>query len=130
MSSEVFDPKKQLVTLTVNAQEHFRDYIKNKGGVGVRLGVKKMGCSGLGYVTEVIDQVPENHTVLEFDEISVYVDNDAILYLSGLVVDFVKKEMGLSQLVYHNPNESARCGCGESFTIAPSDSNPYIKEND
>lgn len=129
MTSETFDPKKELITLTISAQKHFREYVQAKGGIGIRLSVKKMGCSGFGYVTEVIHEVPSEHSKLEFDGVDVYLDHQAMKYLLGLTIDFVKQPMGLSQLVYHNPNESARCGCGESFTVAPTDHNPYV-END
>lgn len=119
MTIETFDPKKQLVNLTISAQKHFRDYMKTEGGIGIRLGVKKMGCSGMAYVTEVIKEIPKNHQQIEFDEINLYVDEKAIGYLNGLMIDYVKRDLGLSQIIYNNPNETARCGCGESFSIAP-----------
>ncbi|MCF6767915.1 iron-sulfur cluster assembly accessory protein [Thiotrichales bacterium 19S11-10] len=121
MVSEIFDPKKQLVQLTESAQNHFREFITANKGIGIRIGVKKMGCSGLGYVTEVVHEIPKDHIELVFNGLNVYLDNQAIIYLSGLIIDYITQSMGLTKLVYHNPNESARCGCGESFTVMPTD---------
>ena len=116
---EEFDPNDEaLLTVTPAATKHFLKCISDhKDASGIQLTVKKTGCSGLSYVTQVVGKAPENHELIEIDGIQYYMDEKAKPFLKGMVLDFMKKDLGLSQLVYHNPNESARCGCGESFTI-------------
>jgi iron-sulfur cluster assembly protein len=116
---EEFDPNDEaLLIVTPAATKHFMKCISNhENALGVELTVKKTGCSGLTYVTQVVSHTPQNHELIEIDGIRYYMDEKARPFLKGLVLDFLKKDLGLSQLVYHNPNESARCGCGESFTI-------------
>ncbi|MFZ9034560.1 MAG: HesB/IscA family protein [Francisellaceae bacterium] len=115
---EKFDPKAQkTVTVSDSAAAHFKRYLEQKGGIGIEITVKKTGCSGLQYVLEATDVIPDNHELCRFQEVDFYVDLVAFRYLNGLEIDYVKQDLGLSKLVYHNPNEAARCGCGESFTI-------------
>ncbi len=116
---EEFDPgQDELLKVTPAAGGHFKKCLsEHENAVGIQLTVKKTGCSGLSYVTQVVSEVPEKHELIEFDGVTYYMDKKAKPFLQGLVLDYMKKDLGLSQLVYHNPNESARCGCGESFTI-------------
>lgn len=114
---ETFDPNLIEVTITEKAAKHFKRFIENnQGATAIQITVKKTGCSGLAYVVNPISEKPENHRETQQHGIVLYVDQTASM-LHGLEIDYQTQEMGLSQLVYHNPNEKARCGCGESFTI-------------
>ncbi len=111
-----------MITLTDAAVAHIKNMLaKKENGMGFRLSVKKTGCSGYSYVPEIIEQAKENdiHFVAQND-LHVYVDSTHENLLQGLVVDYVAEEhAGLKhkRLVFINPNEKTRCGCGESFTI-------------
>jgi iron-sulfur cluster assembly protein len=105
------------VTLTEAAARHVARYITKRGkGVGVRLGVKTTGCSGMAYKLEYADEVaPEDH-VFEGHGVKVLVDPKSLPYLEGTQLDFVRE--GLNEgFRFNNPNEKDRCGCGESFRI-------------
>jgi iron-sulfur cluster assembly protein len=107
-----------VITLTENAVQHAKQALEKRGkGIGVRIGTKRNGCSGLAYTLEYIDQEPEGF-LFEFDNdgIKVYVDPKDYVYLDGLTMDYVKK--GLNEgFEFSNPNEKGRCGCGESFSV-------------
>lgn len=105
------------ITLTEAAANRVRTFLKNRGkGVGLRLGVRPSGCSGMAYVLEFADSVEDNDTVFEFGDVKVIVDNKSLLYLDGTELDFTKE--GLNEgFKFNNPNVAAQCGCGESFTV-------------
>lgn len=105
------------ITLTESAAAHIRRQLDKRGrGVGLRLGVKRVGCSGLAYTMDYADAVAENDSVFEAHDAKVVVDREALAYLDGTRVDFRKE--GLSEAFrFENPNVSATCGCGESFSI-------------
>lgn len=112
------DPQKKAITLSDSALAHVQQKIKQRGaGIGLRLGVKKTGCSGLAYVVDYVDQANDDDLTFPVNaQLSIYVDNMSFPYLQGTHVDFVKQ--GLSErFVFQNPNEAAACGCGESFTV-------------
>jgi iron-sulfur cluster assembly protein len=105
------------VTLTDRAAEHVQRYIAKRGkGVGLRLGVKTTGCSGLAYKLEFADEIaPEDHT-FESNGVRVLIDPKSLAYLDGTELDFVRE--GLNEgFKFNNPNEKDRCGCGESFNV-------------
>jgi iron-sulfur cluster assembly protein len=106
------------ITLTENAARHIRNQLAKRGkGVGLRLGVKSVGCSGLAYTMDFADAVGANDAAFESHEAKVIVDRDALRYLDGTKVDFRRE--GLSEsFKFDNPNVTAECGCGESFSIA------------
>lgn len=87
-----------------------------KDAVGLRLAVKPTGCSGLTYKMEFAREIEATDAVLEFDDVRLVVDPSAAVFLSGTEVDFVEDRLG-SSFKFNNPNEKARCGCGESFTV-------------
>lgn len=107
-----------MITLTEAAVQHTKEFLEKRGkGIGIRIGTKRNGCSGLAYVLEYVDQEPEEF-IFQFDNdgIKVFVDPKDYVYLNGLKMDYVKK--GLNQgFEFTNPNESGRCGCGESFSV-------------
>lgn len=99
-------------------------YIKKmlaKGGVGFRLSVKKTGCSGYSYLPSIIDKEnPQDIRMRIADDLNIFIDSTWLHLLQHLQVDYVEEEkQGLKQkrLVFINPNEESRCGCGESFHI-------------
>lgn len=94
--------------------------LAKKNGVGFRLSVKKTGCSGYSYLPSILDNINDKDMLLEKNGVKIYIDTTWLHLLNGLVVDFIEEEKsGLKQkkLVFTNPNESSRCGCGESFHI-------------
>ena len=104
----------ELSDIAASRVQHFLD---NRGkGIGLRLGVKTTGCSGLAYVIEFVDEVGENDEVFESKGIKVVVDKKSLLFLDGTEVDFAK--VGLQEgFQFKNPNAKDACGCGESFTV-------------
>jgi iron-sulfur cluster assembly protein len=110
----------QVITLTDAAVEHIKKMLlQNAKGIGFRLSIKKTGCSGYAYVPDIIEVV--NPTDLHFSQkgLEVFVDPACVDFVKELVIDYVADNIGLKQkrLVFINPNEKNRCGCGESFTI-------------
>ncbi|MEN9502967.1 MAG: iron-sulfur cluster assembly protein IscA [Pseudomonadota bacterium] len=106
-----------MITLTETAAERVGKFLANRGkGLGLRLGVKTTGCSGMGYIMEFVDELHEEDTVFESHGVKVIVDPKALVYLDGTEVDYTRE--GLNEgFKFGNPNEKARCGCGESFTV-------------
>ena len=105
------------VTLTEAAAKHVQKYLARRGkGVGLRLGVKTSGCSGMAYKLEFADQVEPDDKVWESFGVKVLVDEKSLPYLDGTELDYTRE--GLQEgCKFHNPNEKSRCGCGESFQI-------------
>ena len=84
--------------------------------IGVRVGVKSGCCAGMSYIMEYANEVKPNEEVIEDKGVKVLIDPKAIMYLLGTEMDY-KKEKFSSQFVFNNPNETERCGCGESFKV-------------
>jgi iron-sulfur cluster assembly protein len=105
------------IKLTEAAAGRIRNFIDSRGhGVGLRLGIKKTGCSGFAYVVNYADQVGSEDVVFEDRGVKVIVDTESLRYIDGTVVDFVKQ--GLNEAFrFLNPNIKGECGCGESFTV-------------
>lgn len=105
------------ITLTNAAAERVRTFLANRGkGIGLRLGIKTSGCSGLAYVLEFVDELNEDDNVFEQDGVKVIVDAKSLVYLDGTELDFVKE--GLNEgFKFQNPNVKDQCGCGESFNV-------------
>ena len=105
------------ITLTESGAKHVANYLAQRGkGVGVRLGVKTTGCSGLAYKLEYADVVSPEDQVFESYGVKVLIDPKSLTYLDGTELDFVRE--GLQQgFKFNNPNERDRCGCGESFRV-------------
>lgn len=105
------------ITLTETAANRVRTFLEKRGkGIGLRLGVKTSGCSGLAYVLEFVDVLNEDDQVFEQHGVKVIVDEKSLAYLDGTELDFVKE--GLNEgFKYNNPNVKDSCGCGESFNV-------------
>lgn len=105
------------ITLSDAAAERVKSFMANRGkGLGIRLGVKTTGCSGLAYVLEFVDELEDDDVVFEDKGVKVIVDPKSKLYLDGTRLEF-KKE-GLNEgFEFVNPNVKGECGCGESFTV-------------
>ena len=105
------------VTLSEAAARHVSRYIARRGkGVGVRLGVKTTGCSGLAYKLEYADEQAPEDIVFESNGVRVLVDPKSMAYIDGTQLDFVRE--GLNEgFRFSNPNERDKCGCGESFRV-------------
>jgi len=105
------------VTLTETAADRVKTFLDKRGkGVGLRLGVKTHGCSGMAYVMEFADDVEEHDEVFESQGVKLIVDPKSLIYLDGTQMDYGKE--GLNEgFKFSNPNESGACGCGESFTV-------------
>lgn len=105
------------VTLTSTAAQRVEAFLSNRGkGVGLRLGVRTSGCSGMAYVLEFADEIGEEDQVFESHGVKVIVDPKSLAYMDGTEVDFAKE--GLNEgFKFNNPNVKDACGCGESFTV-------------
>jgi iron-sulfur cluster assembly protein len=105
------------IGVTASAAKHVLGQLEARGkGDGIRIGVRTSGCSGLAYVLEFVDMPEPEDTVFEAHGVRVFVDPKSLVYLDGTVVDFTRD--GLNEgLEFKNPNVSAECGCGESFTV-------------
>ncbi len=105
------------IQLSEAAAAHIRGQLEQRGcGLGVRLGVKTTGCSGLAYTLEFVDTAAYGDQVYEAHGIKLYVDPKSLVYLDGTAMDFTRE--GVNEgLVFSNPNSSGECGCGESFHI-------------
>jgi iron-sulfur cluster assembly protein len=104
------------INLTPAATERVRNYISREGGVGLRLGVRKTGCSGWAYTVELTDRIDAEDVVFEQNDVKVVVTPDSLAFLDGSTIDFVAEGLG-SAFRFDNPNVTEACGCGESFTI-------------
>ena len=105
------------ITLTNSAANRVQAFLTNRGkGVGLRLGVKTSGCSGMAYVLEFADIINDDDSVFEDKDVKVIVDKKSLVYIDGTELDFVKE--GLQEgFKFANPNAKDECGCGESFHV-------------
>lgn len=105
------------ITLTDVAADRVRTFLEKRGaGLGLRLGVKTTGCSGMAYVMEFVDDLEEGDKVFESNGVKIIINPKSLVYLEGTELDYTKE--GLNEgFKFQNPNEADRCGCGESFTV-------------
>ncbi len=105
------------ISLTKKAAERVDKYLQNRGkGIGLRLGVKTTGCSGMAYTLEFLDQQNPEDVVFESNNIKIYVDPKSLVYIDGTELDFTRE--GINEgFKFNNPNVKDECGCGESFTV-------------
>lgn len=108
-----------MITLTASAAEKIKSHLERRGrGLGIRIGVKTTGCSGLAYVLEFVDIEPltKDQFVYEDHGVKIWVDGRSVPYVNGVTMDWQKK--GLNEgFEFMNPNSKGECGCGESFRV-------------
>jgi iron-sulfur cluster assembly protein len=105
------------ITLTEVAAQRVEKFLANRGkGVGLRLGVKTTGCSGMAYTLEFVDEHQGDDVMFESNGVRIFVDPKSLVYIDGTELDFAKE--GLNEgFKFNNPNVKDECGCGESFTV-------------
>lgn len=105
------------ISMTQAAADHVNRYLENRGsGLGVRLGVRTTGCSGMAYVLEFVDEMAAEDELFESRGVKVVIDPKSMVYLDGTELDYVK--VGLNEgFQFNNPNAKNECGCGESFNV-------------
>jgi iron-sulfur cluster assembly protein len=105
------------ITLTDRAAERVRSFLTKRGsGIGLRLGVKKTGCSGFAFTVNYADEISDGDVVFDVGDVKVVVDEESLQYIDGTQVDFVRE--GLNEAFkFRNPMAKGECGCGESFNI-------------
>ncbi len=105
------------ISLTENAARRVKSYLEKRGrGIGLRIGVKRTGCSGWAYQLDYADEVDANDVVFDDGGVKVVVDSKSLPLIDGTEVDFVKE--GLNEAFkFRNPNVKGECGCGESFSV-------------
>ena len=105
------------VTLSEKAAKHVANFLVKRGkGIGLRLGVRTSGCSGMAYKLEFVDDFSEEDHVFESNGVKVFVDAKSLPYLVGMELDYTRE--GLNEgFKFNNPNVKDQCGCGESFNV-------------
>ncbi len=105
----------QVIKLSDNAASRIKEIMSesDNSAIGVRVGVKSGGCAGMSYMMEYAKKVKKNEEIIEDKGVKVFIDPNAIMYLLGTEMDYKKDEFS-SRFVFKNPNETERCGCGES----------------
>lgn len=105
------------VTLSESAARHVANFLEKRGkGVGIRLGVRTSGCSGMAYKLEYVDEAQDDDVVFESHGLKVVIDPKSLPYLEGTELDFIRE--GLNEgFRFNNPNVKDQCGCGESFNV-------------
>ena len=106
----------QVIKLSINAAERIKEIMSKAEdkAIGVRVGVKSGGCAGMSYVMEYSKEINPNDEIIEDKGVKVFIDSAAVMYLLGTEMDYKTEELS-STFVFNNPNETERCGCGESF---------------
>ena len=106
----------QIIKLSDNAVNRIKEIMSEaqNNTIGVRIGVKSGGCAGMSYIMEYAKEIKPNEEIVEDKGVKVFIDPKAVMYLLGTEMDYKKEELS-STFVFNNPNETERCGCGESF---------------
>lgn len=106
-----------MITLTDRAAARVRRYLDERGaGIGLRLSVKKTGCSGFAYVVNYADEIGDDDVVFDTEDVKVVVDRESLALIDGTEVDYVRE--GLNEAFrFRNPKATGECGCGESFSV-------------
>ena len=108
----------KVIKLSDNAANRIKEIMSkaDNTAIGVRVGVKSGGCAGMSYMMEYAKEAKNNEEIIEDKGVKVFIDANAVMYLLGTEMDY-KKDKFSSQFVFINPNETERCGCGESFKV-------------
>lgn len=110
-----------VVTLTESAAKHIQKNLQLHHAIGLRLSIKKSGCSGFAYITDLVTAANQDDIHHVVENIHLYIDPNCVKYIQGTVIDFVDQGLGQTKMVFHNPNVVDSCGCGESFYIDEED---------
>lgn len=102
--------------LTDSAIGHFSSLLKNKDNQNIRIGIRDSGCSGYAYFLELSEEVNTDDLEFSFEKFRILIDKKSFTFLNGTTIDYIKEGVN-SNLTFINPNVSAECGCGESFSI-------------
>ena len=106
-----------MINLTTNAQQHFATMLQeNSNALGIHIGLKQAGCSGLAYVLDLAAAMPDNAKQYTIDSVNIIIADIDLENLNNLTVDYVTDKMG-GHIKFLNPNSTGECGCGESFSI-------------
>ncbi|WOT06405.1 iron-sulfur cluster assembly protein IscA [Shewanella youngdeokensis] len=105
------------ISITPAAADRVKTFLDSRGkGLGLRLGLKTSGCSGMAYILEFVDDLNDDDEIFDIDGVKIIIDAKSFIYLQGIELDFVKE--GLNEgFQFNNPNAKGECGCGESFTV-------------
>lgn len=107
-----------LISLTSGAEAHIKKMLAQKpNAIGFRLAIKQTGCTGYMYLPEIITEAKENDIQFDTQDITIFIEKNAAKMLEGTEIDYVNKSLGVSTLVFNNPNAKSLCGCGESFNL-------------
>jgi iron-sulfur cluster assembly protein len=111
-------PRPPAITVTPGAIARVRELLASRGkpSLGVRVGVRTRGCSGLSYTLEYVDQANPGDEGVQAEDVKIFIDPKASMFLFGTEMDYVEEKLQ-SGFVFRNPNEKGRCGCGESFHV-------------
>ncbi len=106
-----------MITLTEGASKHISSFLKKRGaGIGIKIGVRTSGCSGLAYTLEYVDSIVDDDNIFEGFGVKLFVDPKSLAFLDGTELDYVRN--GLNEgFEFNNPNVKNACGCGESFGV-------------
>lgn len=105
------------IQLSDTAAARMRDYLaRHPDAAGVRFGIRKTGCSGFGYTVDLADAIAADDRVFDLDGVRVVVDEKSLPFVQGTRIDFERNGLNAA-FVFHNPNATGECGCGESFTV-------------
>lgn len=118
----MFDPNKPILTLTDRAADRVKELMSSSDAgemLGLRVGVKSTGCSGLSYFVEYANERKRMEDVVEDKGVKVFVDPTAVMFILGSEMDYEESKMA-SRFVFNNPNATSFCGCGESFNVEQS----------
>ena len=107
-----------MLNVTPSAVNHIKEMISSRGKntLGIKVGINTKGCSGLSYTMEFVDQIDDNDEMIVIDDVKIFIDKKASLFLIGTEMYYEKGELE-SGFKFINPNEKGRCGCGESFHV-------------
>jgi len=107
-----------IIKLSDNAADRIKQIMSEakNSAIGVRVGVKSGGCAGMSYIMEYAKEIKPNEEIIEEKGVKVLIDPKAVMYLLGTEMDYKQEEFS-SQFIFKNPNETERCGCGESFKV-------------
>ena len=109
------------IQLTATARQRVQDFLSRQpAAIGVRLGIKRTGCSGFGYTVDLAEAVAADDAVFEQDGLTIVVARKALPFVDGTEIDFERQGLSAA-FVFRNPNATGECGCGESFTVTAAD---------